>query len=119
MEIKEFRQKPIVVKAMQFAGTTPDMHDVYQWAEELVGSFDVNDIAVYPEVPEVHTKGVSIDAGTGQMVIATVYGIIPVNEGDWVVCFEENRLSVWPEASFDHSFEVAHGKPWQEIINNE
>lgn len=115
--VTEYRQKPVVVKAMQFAGTTPDLHDVYCWVEELVGSFDVNHIAVYPEVPEVHTRGVSIDAGTGQMVIATVYGIIPVREGDWVVCFEDDRLSVWPEASFEHSFELAHGVRWRDYDN--
>lgn len=79
----KFRKKPLlVIEAMLFDGSTAEgAHDVYRWVEENTqGSFDVND----PEAP-VPASGVSIDAATGFMVIATLEGVMQVKPGDYVI----------------------------------
>jgi hypothetical protein len=74
------RKKPIEVEAMLFDGSTADTMAVYQWIERNTqGSFDVNSDDPVP------ASGVSIDAATGFMVIATLEGVMQVKIGDWVI----------------------------------
>lgn len=77
----KYRKKPVEIEAMRFAGLTADMHAVYQWIEQNTqGSYDTND----PDVP-VPASGVSIDAETGFMIIATLEGEMQVRAGDYVI----------------------------------
>jgi len=77
----KYRKRPVVIEAMHFAGDTYDTVPVYQWVEaNTQGSFDVND----PTAP-VPASGVSIDAATGFMVIATLEGVMQVKLGDYVI----------------------------------
>ena len=65
---------------MLFDGSTADTMAVYQWIERNTqGSFDVNSDDPVP------ASGVSIDAATGFMVIATLEGVMQVKIGDWVI----------------------------------
>ena len=76
-----FQKKPVVIEAMQFAGTNAEMHAVYQWIEKNTqGSYDTNDPS-----GEVPASGVSIDAETGFMVIATLEGEMQAKPGDWII----------------------------------
>ena len=77
----KFRKKPVEVEAMHLAGSTAEMHAVYQWIEtNTQGSFDMNDEAApFPD------SGVSIDAATGFLVIATLEGLMQAKPGDWII----------------------------------
>jgi hypothetical protein len=76
-----FRKKPVEIEAMQLVGTTAEMMSVYHWVEaNTQGSYDTN--ASNGEVP---ASGVSINAGTGFMVIATLEGEMQANPGDWII----------------------------------
>lgn len=77
----KFKKKPVEVEAMHFVGDNMALMDVYQWIEQNTqGSFDVNN----PTAP-IPASGVSIDAATGFMVIATLEGVMQVKVGDWVI----------------------------------
>jgi len=76
-----FMKIPVTIEAMLFDGSEVDCADVYQWVESNTqGSFDINDPS-----GEVPASGVSIDAATGFMVIATLEGVMQVKKGDWVI----------------------------------
>ncbi|MHC2547758.1 hypothetical protein [Corynebacterium hesseae] len=78
---KKFRKKPVLIEAMHYSKTghgSEHPMEVYRWVEEnTLGSYDTNN----PDVP-VPESGVSIDAATGCMVIATLEGEMRVSPGD-------------------------------------
>ena len=77
----KYRKKPVEIEARQLIGSNADFHAVYLWVEENTqGSFDVND----PDAP-TPASGVSIDAATGFMVIATLEGVMQAKPGDYVI----------------------------------
>jgi predicted deacylase len=76
---RKVTKRPVTVEAMHFAGTTADMHAVYQWVEANTdGSFE-------PYTNPPPASGVSINPETGEMMIATLEGIMHVSLGDWVI----------------------------------
>ena len=78
---RKYRKKPVVIEAMRFAGTPIEAIEVYRWIEEnTAGSYDTNDPS--GEVPD---SGVSIDASTGFLVIATLEGEMLAKLGDWII----------------------------------
>lgn len=79
-EVQRFRKKPVVVEARQLVGTTSDIHEVYLWVESHVGPYETNS----PD-KEVPIKGISIDAETGFIVIATLEGEMTAKIGDWII----------------------------------
>jgi hypothetical protein len=74
-EVKSFRKKPVEVQAMHFVGSNADLHAVYLWVENCVGSVDP-----YDDKP-----GLTIDPADGRMVIRTLEGDMKVARGDWIV----------------------------------
>ena len=88
------------VEAMRFDQGSAKAMAVYQWIEENTGgSFDVNT----PTDP-IPTSGVSIDAGTGHMVIATKLGIRDVELGDWVVRLTNGEFTTFDDQSFHDTY---------------
>lgn len=78
---KRYTKKPVTIEAMLYGPSPAEGMEVYHWVEEnTVGSYDTNN----PDAP-VPASGVSIDAGTGCMVIATLEGEMHVSPGDWVI----------------------------------
>lgn len=76
---RKVTKRPITVEAMHFAGTSADTHAVYQWVEaNTEGSFE-------PYTNPPPTSGVSIHPETGEMMIATLEGIMHASLGDWVI----------------------------------
>lgn len=75
--MKLFKKKPVVIEALQLTGDDQDIV-VYKWAEAFVGSFD-------SESPMVPARGVSVDLGTGFMLIATLEGVMQAKPGDWII----------------------------------
>lgn len=73
-----YRKKPVEVEARQLVDSTSDMHDVYLWVESHVGSFD-------PWGEELPAEGVSIDPETGNMLIATLEGVMHAKPGDYII----------------------------------
>ena len=78
---KKYRKKPVVIEAMQYGGTLTECMAVYQWVERnSQGSYDTND-----PVGGIPVNGVSIDARTGFMVIATLEGEMQAKHGDYII----------------------------------
>lgn len=76
---RKVTKRPITVEAMHFAGTTADTHAVYQWVEaNTEGSFE-------PYTNPPPASGVSINPETGEMMIATLEGIMHASLGDWII----------------------------------
>ncbi len=74
-----FRKRPVTVEARQLTGNTSHDHDVYLWVEKNTqGSFD-------PYGNEIPASGISIDPGTGQLLIATLEGVMYAKVGDWII----------------------------------
>ena len=80
MTAQKFRMKPVEIEAMQFTGCNVNSSTVYGWVESHIGSTE------WKEAPEpLPTSGVTIDPGTGQMVICTLEGMMWVSDGDWII----------------------------------
>ena len=78
---RKFRKKPVTVEAMRLEGTAGETHAIYTWIEEnTAGSYNTNDPS-----GEVPGSGVSIDASTGFLVIATLEGEMIAKPGDWII----------------------------------
>lgn len=76
---RKVTKRPVTVEAMHFAGTSADTHAVYQWVEaNTAGSFE-------PYTNPPPTSGVSINPETGEMMIATLEGIMHASLGDWII----------------------------------
>ncbi len=77
-----YRKKPVeVVQVMHFKEgmSSPEAMEIYFWIERNTeGSFE-------PYTEEIPKSGVSIDPDTGQMMIATLEGIMRVSPGDYVI----------------------------------
>lgn len=95
----KYRKKPVVIEARQL--TEQDAHDVYLWMEEHVGSFDVNDT----EAP-TPAQGVSIDAATGFIVIATLEGLMQAKLGDWIIKGVHGEFYPIKDAIFQETYEA-------------
>ena len=81
---QRYRKKPVVIEAMQLAGTTGEIHAVYQWVEaNTLGSFEPLGV-IEGRVP-CPASGVSIDPRDGRMMIATLEGPHHANLGDWII----------------------------------
>ena len=84
MKPQKFTKKPVTIEAMQLAGSTAEMHAVYQWVEEnTLGSFEPLDV-IEGRKPSP-ASGVSIDPRDGRLIIATLEGLHWANQGDWII----------------------------------
>ena len=100
------RRKSPEAEARQLSDDPHLWISVYLWVEKIAGSFDVND----PEAMHVPpARGVSIDARTGEMVVATNRGLQPAKVGDWVLLDQIEGFSVITRASFEAEYEAASG----------
>ena len=78
------RKKPVVIEARQLAGSSADWMDVYQWIEaNTAGSFEP--LAVLDGDMPAPESGVSIDPATGELLIATLEGVMRASIGDWII----------------------------------
>lgn len=83
---KKFRKKPVTIEAMRLEGAAGETHTVYCWIEEnTAGSYDTNARDENGERLPAPDSGVSIDAETGNLVIATLEGEMQANYGDWII----------------------------------
>lgn len=79
----KFRKKPVVIEARQFTEDAGWM-DIYRWIERnTLGSFEPT--AVLEGRVPCPASGVSIDPDTGELLIATLEGVMRVSVGDWVI----------------------------------
>lgn len=78
---KHYTKKAITVEAMQYGPNPLEAARVYRWVEKNTkGSYDTSDPG-----KKVPSSGVSINAATGSMVLATLEGEMQVSLGDWVI----------------------------------
>lgn len=79
---KKYRKKPVVIEAMQF--TEEQAIEVYSWIEDkTLGSFEP--MAVLDGDAPAPPSGVSIDPSDGQLLIATLEGVMKARLGDYVI----------------------------------
>ena len=84
MNPTKYRKKPVVVEAMQLAGSNADLHAAYLWVERnTAGSFEPLDVLEGRK--PCPASGVSIDPATGFMLIATLEGVMQAKPGDYVI----------------------------------
>ena len=82
--VRESEVEEVVIEAMQLAGTTGEIHAVYQWIEaNTLGSFE--SLAVIEGRKPCPASGVSIDPRDGRLVIATLEGLHWADPGDWII----------------------------------
>lgn len=94
----KFRKKPVEIEAMQLVA---ENCDAYEWAAGLVGRFDYTEVefGMYPD------QGVSIDPADGQVVIATLEGLMKANLGDWIIRGVEGELYPCKPSIFEATYE--------------
>lgn len=103
-----FRKRPVVIEARQLAGTTSDVHGVYQWIEShTAGSFEP--LAVLDGDAPAPESGVSIDPGTGELLIATLEGVMRAGIGDWIIRGVAGEFYPCKESIFTATYEPAEG----------
>lgn len=103
---ERYRKRPVVIEAMQLAGTTGECHAVYQWIEaNTLGSF--GPMAVIDGTTPCPASGVSIDLRDGRMMIATLEGPHWVNLGDWIIRGVAGEFYPCKAEIFDATYEPA------------
>jgi hypothetical protein len=77
-----YRKKPVEIEARQLVGSNGEVHDVYLWIENSIGS-------VPPPCDDEKngggTPGVTIDPADGRMIIRTLEGDMKADIGDWII----------------------------------
>lgn len=74
----QYTKRPVTVEAARLEGSNAHTHAIYQWVESHVGSFN-------PDMTPPPTSGISIDPSTGNIMIATLEGIMTASMGDWII----------------------------------
>jgi hypothetical protein len=99
-----FRKKPVEIEAMRFIGNTAETMAVYHWIENnTLGSFD--------PLGDVPASGVSIDPATGQMLIATLEGVMSAKLGDWIIRGVHGEFYPCKPDIFDATYERVEVMP--------
>ena len=102
-----FRKRPVVIEARQLAGAASDVHGVYQWIESHTsGSFDP--LAVLGGYVPAPKSGVSIDPGTGELLIATMEGVMRASIGDWIIRGVAGEFYPCKDSIFSAAYEPAY-----------
>lgn len=78
----KFRKKPVEIEARQLAGSSSEVHAVYLWVEENIGSVPP---PCDDEINGGAKPGVTIDPADGCMVIRTLEGDMKADMGDWII----------------------------------
>jgi hypothetical protein len=99
-----FRKKPVEIEAMRLVGDSSDTMAVYRWIEENTqGSFD-------PMSDEVPGSGVSIDPATGQLMVATLEGVMHASYGYWIIRGVQGEFYPCKADIFDATYEPVEVK---------
>ena len=99
-----YRKKPVVIEAMQLAGTTAEIHAVYQWVEaNTLGSFEP--LSVIEGRKPYPASGVSIDPRDGRLIISTLEGLHWADPGDWIIRGVQGEFYPIKEAIFRETYE--------------
>lgn len=99
-----YRTKPTEIEAVQFVGSTADLHAVYQWIERNThGSFEP--MGVISGKILSPPSGVSIDPRDGRMIIASKRGLVWVNVGDWIIRDISGQFYVMENSLFVQKYE--------------
>lgn len=108
----KFRKRPVVIEARQITGSTVESFAVYQWVEaNTAGSFE-------PYTTPPPTSGVSIDPGTGNMLIATLEGVMQAAFGDWIIRGVEGEFYPCKPAIFEATYEPVEERDRNECDPN-
>lgn len=104
-EPQQFRKQPVVVEAMQHAGSNAETHAVYTWVEEnTLGSFEsLSRIEGEKPWPE---SGISIDPRDGRIIISTLEGPHWANLGDWIIRGVKGEFYPCKPEIFEATYEV-------------
>lgn len=106
---QQFRKKPVVIEAMQLAGTESEVHAVYQWIERnTLGSFEP--MARIEGREPWPASGVSIDPRDGRLIIATLEGGHWADLGDWIIRGVQGEFYPCKPDIFAATYEPATGR---------
>lgn len=77
-----YRKRPVEIEARQLTGMNAELHGVYLWVEENIGSVPP---PCDDEQGHAPTPGVTIDPADGRIVIRTLEGDMKADLGDWII----------------------------------
>lgn len=101
MKPQKYTKKPVTIEAMRLAGSPARTHAVYQWIEaNTQGSFD-------PDAEQLPMSGVSIDPGTGFLLIATLEGVMQAKPGDYIIRGVQGEFYPCKPDIFEATYEEA------------
>lgn len=101
----KYRKKPVVIEAMQLAGTAAEWHEVYLWIERNTdGSFEPMDVIEGRKA--CPASGVSIDPRDGRMMIATLEGFHHANPDDFIIRGVQGEFYPCKPDIFEATYEV-------------
>ena len=90
----KYRKKPVVIEAMEFAGTPLHLHALTEWIESnrypfLIGNALEPETLRYPDQIESDDsrpdKGIYIDPANGNLMIRTLEGDMRTVPGDFII----------------------------------
>jgi len=108
--VRGFRKRPVVIEAMQLAGSAGEIHAVYQWIERnTLGSFEP--MARIEGREPWPASGVSIDPRDGRLIIATLEGGHWADLGDWIIRGVQGEFYPCKPDIFAATYEPADAAP--------
>lgn len=101
-----YTKLPIAVEAMQITDDNAQANAVHQWIEDnTLGSFEPMAV-INSDVPPPES-GVSIDPRNGQLMIATLEGVMWAGPGDWIIRGVEGEFYPCQSHIFDATYRPA------------
>ena len=110
MTPQRYRKRPVTVEAMRLDSSDPvAFAGVYRWVEDHIGSFEAT--AVLDGRVPCPPSGVSIDPANGDLLIATLEGIMRAKPGDWIIRGITGEFYPCKPDIFEQTYEPAEDTP--------
>lgn len=101
----QFREKPKVIEARLFAGSTSDLMAVVSWIQS-------NGYVWFDMFTPAPGNGITIDAATGFLNIMTPEGLMMAQQGmHYMVKDVSGKIRPMPKAEFEATFEEVIPEP--------
>jgi len=107
---QRYRKRPVTVEAMRLDSSDPvAFAQVYRWVEDHAGSFEAP--ARRGRRSPCPPSGVSIDPTNGDMLIATLEGLMRAKPGDWIIRGIQGEFYPCKPDIFEQTYEPAEDTP--------
>lgn len=103
---QRYLRKPDAVKAMRYLSAKESAQNLYSWLIEEMGAVKSSREYSFAAGEAYPKRGVSWDLLTGKLELFSKFGVLPVEDGDWVIMHSDGE----PSTCKPYMFELSYSK---------